>query len=282
MRAFGEQDEARDEVVDDGLQAETDTDGERAGDDGQLVEAEADIGDRERRREDHAEIAKAGRDGVPQPGVELRVRQVAPLQPALDAPASPPMPAMNTTIPKMMLDSDSVTPATVTPKKAERTEARTSPDSTPQGASSSMTVMPISVILTKPDMRMPICSSAWRDSPTLAWIERDDAGVGRERRRDPLVGEHQQQRQDGQQQRCPDHLVCQETGEGNEAQHRGGDDGRCQQPADAADRTREIRLYPRHAARMPPRRPVKRGGSAEGHWPRRPRSGSRRRPRSQQ
>ena len=48
-RPLPQEDQARDEVVDDGLQAKTDTDRQRAGDDGDPVEAQAQIGEGDRR-----------------------------------------------------------------------------------------------------------------------------------------------------------------------------------------------------------------------------------------
>ena len=57
-RPLDQQDQARDEVVDDRLQAEADADRQRAGDDGEVGDVEAGVGDGEQGGERDADVAR--------------------------------------------------------------------------------------------------------------------------------------------------------------------------------------------------------------------------------
>ena len=63
-RPLDQQDQPRDEVVDDRLQAEADADRQGAGDDGEIGDVEAGIGDRHQRRERDADVAHHRVDGI--------------------------------------------------------------------------------------------------------------------------------------------------------------------------------------------------------------------------
>ena len=85
-RALDQQDEPRDEVVDDRLQAEADADRQRAGDDGEVGDVEAGIGDRQQRGERDADIAHDRVDRIGDAGVQARLLQRPLPQPALEQP----------------------------------------------------------------------------------------------------------------------------------------------------------------------------------------------------
>jgi hypothetical protein len=63
-RTLGQQDHARDEIVDQVLQAKTNADRQRAGNDGEIGEVEAGIGEGRQRRDQNADIADACFDGI--------------------------------------------------------------------------------------------------------------------------------------------------------------------------------------------------------------------------
>ena len=73
--AFDQQDDAGHEVLHDGLQAETDADGQGAGDDGKARQVDPRRGDRDQRRQEDADIADTGGDGVLPAQIHPRARQ---------------------------------------------------------------------------------------------------------------------------------------------------------------------------------------------------------------
>ena len=84
--ALPQQDQARDEVIGDRLQAEADSDRQRAGDEGELLDVEPDLGGAEQNRDRPADIAENRADRVADAGVKARLRQKALTEPALDEP----------------------------------------------------------------------------------------------------------------------------------------------------------------------------------------------------
>ena len=82
-RPFGEQDQAGHEVRHDRLQAEADADRERAGDQCDLLQVDAEVGEREGQRRDEADIPDDGRDRELQARLDPGARQEPGLQPAL-------------------------------------------------------------------------------------------------------------------------------------------------------------------------------------------------------
>ena len=81
--ALPQEDQARDEIVGDRLQPEADADRERAGDDGEPLHVEPDLGGRQQHRDRAADIAEDRADRVADPGIEARLRQQAVAEPAL-------------------------------------------------------------------------------------------------------------------------------------------------------------------------------------------------------
>jgi hypothetical protein len=75
-----------DEVVDDRLQAEADADRQRAGDDGEVGDVEAGVGDRQQGRERDADVARHHVDGIGDAGVEAALLQRLLPEPALEQP----------------------------------------------------------------------------------------------------------------------------------------------------------------------------------------------------
>ncbi len=73
-RPLDQQDEPGDEVVDDRLQAETDTDGEGTGDDGEARDIEAGVGDGCQGCDGEADVSGTGIDRVGKPGLEASLR----------------------------------------------------------------------------------------------------------------------------------------------------------------------------------------------------------------
>ena len=82
-RPLDQQDQPRDEVVDDGLQAEADADRQGAGDDGEAGDVEAGVGDGGERGDGKADVAGARVDGVGEAGIHLALRQRPGGEPAL-------------------------------------------------------------------------------------------------------------------------------------------------------------------------------------------------------
>ena len=74
-RTLDQQDQSRDEIVDDRLQAETDADRQRARDDGEAGDVEAGIGDGGERGDGKADVAGTGIDRVGEAGVHTPLRQ---------------------------------------------------------------------------------------------------------------------------------------------------------------------------------------------------------------
>ena len=85
-RPFDQQDDARDEVLHDVLQAETDPDRKRTGDHRQSGQVDARRRNRDDRRQEDAQIARARHDGGLPPLVELGLRQNRSPQAALQKP----------------------------------------------------------------------------------------------------------------------------------------------------------------------------------------------------
>ena len=85
-RALPQQDQPGDEVVDDGLQAETDTDRQGTGDDRQPFQAEAEIAEGDHARGDDTHVTRRGADRIPQAGIEIGRRQEGVVEPALNHP----------------------------------------------------------------------------------------------------------------------------------------------------------------------------------------------------
>src|SRR5262245_40799941 len=81
-----QEDQARHEIVDHGLQAKTDSDGERPGQDGQIGKIEARIGKRSKRRDHDADIAHADADRLPYAARNPGRLEDSPAQPALEQP----------------------------------------------------------------------------------------------------------------------------------------------------------------------------------------------------
>lgn len=83
-RPLDQQHKAGDEVVDDRLQAETDTDGKRAGHDGEARDVEAGVAYGHEQSDREADVARARVDGIDEAGVPVvALRACARLQPAL-------------------------------------------------------------------------------------------------------------------------------------------------------------------------------------------------------
>ena len=84
--ALPQEDEAGDEIVGDCLQAETDTDRQAAGDQGEFLNIEADLRAGQERGDDDSDIAKNRPDRVSDAGVQTCLRQESRAQPVLDQP----------------------------------------------------------------------------------------------------------------------------------------------------------------------------------------------------
>ena len=88
-RPLDQEDDARDEVRDDVLQAEADADRQRAGDDREARQVEPGRGDRDQRRDRDADVADAGEHRVAAAGVEPGARQHRAAQHRLQQPHHP-------------------------------------------------------------------------------------------------------------------------------------------------------------------------------------------------
>jgi hypothetical protein len=86
-RALNQQDQARDEVVDDRLQAESDANRKGARDDGQIGDIKTGIGEGDQRRQGDASVANDGIDRVDDPRIHARLLQRLLAQPALEQPS---------------------------------------------------------------------------------------------------------------------------------------------------------------------------------------------------
>ena len=76
-RPLDQQDQAGDEIVDDILETETDTDRQRARDNRQIGKIDAEHGDPNHRRDDDANVTEPRRERVPDAGFEMGLRQYA-------------------------------------------------------------------------------------------------------------------------------------------------------------------------------------------------------------
>ncbi len=83
-RPLDQQDEARDEIVDDRLEAEADAERERAGDDRQIGDVEAGIGERDHGGKRDTAVADGGFDRVGDAGFDAPRLQDTLAHPALD------------------------------------------------------------------------------------------------------------------------------------------------------------------------------------------------------
>src|SRR5262245_65539202 len=88
-RSLRQEDQTGHEIIDHGLQAKTDTDGERPSQDGQIGKIEACIGKRSKRRDHNADVAHADEDRVPQGARNHRRLADSRVEPVLEHRAGP-------------------------------------------------------------------------------------------------------------------------------------------------------------------------------------------------